>query len=276
MPPKLTYEYVKEIISNAGDKMVSTQYENAHKLLKIECGECGEIYKQNLNRFKKGGKHSVFVCTEKKKTRKFINPLIEYNKLRKVHSIKNTTRKCIYCKKEFNLNRRKQILCNTICQKGYQRQKAKDGHYKIIGSIGGKISVTKQNRRSKNEVYFYKLCEEWFGKKHLQSNSQIFNGWDADIVIHSHRIAISWNGVWHYKQICKNTTVESIQKRDDLKEIAIKKYKYDHYVIKDMGGYNRKFVEEQFDLFKLYLIEYEVEESNIFYCDDMWFIDDLE
>ena len=269
MPGKILYEEVETRILSSGDHLISESYENNKQLLEIRCGLCDETYEQTFDRFKRGYKHNWMICP------KYIKPHRAKPQRAKPQKVKNK-RKCVFCKREFISTRKKQKLCNMECRRGYEKVKAKDGHYKRIGRIGGRISVTKQSRRSKNEKYFYDLCVEWFGQDDVKSNPKMFDGWDADIVIVSYRMAVSWNGVWHYKQICKNTTVESIQKRDSLKEKAVNECGYNNYVIKDMGSHNKKFVEEQFELFKLYLIEYENEHTNMFYYNGVWLIDDLE
>ena len=67
-------------------------------------------------------------------------------------------------------------------------------------SIAGKksASIQQNERRSKNEKLFCVLCEQYFNK--VGHNEPIFNGWDVDILIYDLKIAILWNGVWHYKK----------------------------------------------------------------------------
>lgn len=110
-----------------------------------------------------------------------------------------------------------------------------------------KVKKSNKVRRSKNEIYFADLCIEYF--KNVETNEKIFNGWDADVIIHDIKIAILWNGKWHYEKIIKNHSVKQVQNRDRLKLIEIKNYGYEPYIIKDMGSYNKKFVEEQFKEF---------------------------
>ena len=54
-------------------------------------------------------------------------------------------------------------------------------------------------------------------------DSLIDRKWDADIIIHDYKIAILWNGAWHYKQISKNSSLIQIQNRDVIKINEIKK-----------------------------------------------------
>jgi hypothetical protein len=91
------------------------------------------------------------------------------------------------------------------------------------------------------------MCIEYFNN--VKHNEQLFNGWDADIIIEDIKTAVLWNGAWHYKQIMKNQNLKQIQSRDKIKLHEIKNCGYKTYVIKDMGKYNPLFVKEEFDKF---------------------------
>ena len=108
-------------------------------------------------------------------------------------------------------------------------------------------------RRSKNEIEFCKLCEEYFNN--VKHNECIFNGWDADIIIEDIKFAVLWNGPWHYKQITKSHSVKQTQNRDKIKIKEIKESGWTPYIIKDMGKANKDFVKEKFDEFLKYLKE---------------------
>ena len=108
-------------------------------------------------------------------------------------------------------------------------------------------------RRSKNEIQFCKLCEEYFDN--VKHNESIFNGWDADIIIEDIKFAVLWNGPWHYKQITKSHSVKQTQNRDKIKIKEIKESGWTPYIIKDMGKANKDFVKEKFDEFLKYLKE---------------------
>lgn len=107
------------------------------------------------------------------------------------------------------------------------------------------LQIQSEARRSKNEIYFAELCEKYFDT--IQTNVSIFNGWDADIIIEDIKYAILWNGVWHYKKITENHSVEQVQNRDKIKLKEIKNKGYTPYIIKDMGKHNKEFVEKQFE-----------------------------
>lgn len=103
------------------------------------------------------------------------------------------------------------------------------------------------DRRSKNEIYFAKLCKEYF--KNVKTNEKIFNGWDADVIIEDIKTAVLWNGRWHYEKIMEGHSLEQVQNRDRIKLNEIKKAGYTPYIIKDMGKHDPDFVKEKFEEF---------------------------
>jgi DNA-directed RNA polymerase subunit RPC12/RpoP len=134
----------------------------------------------------------------------------------------------------------------------------------MIGKNKGKILSKEQKekrkkrinfgivKRSQNEIYFGNLCKKHFKK--VLFNEEIFNGWDADVIIEDIRTAVLWNGKWHYEKIMKKHSVEQVQNRDRLKIIEIEKCGYKSYIIKDMGRYNKEFVEKEFKNFITYAV----------------------
>jgi hypothetical protein len=66
-----------------------------------------------------------------------------------------------------------------------------------------------------------------------------------------------WNGIWHYKQISKTQSLIQVQSRDKIKTSIIERMGYIPYVIKDMGKHNKKFVEQEFEIFLLMRIQME-------------------
>jgi G:T-mismatch repair DNA endonuclease (very short patch repair protein) len=113
---------------------------------------------------------------------------------------------------------------------------------------------SKQGKRSKNEIYFASLCKSKFKK--VVTNEQKFNGWDADVIIEDLKIAVLWNGKWHYEKITESHSLRQVQNRDKIKLKEINKAGYTSYVIKDMGKENKAFVEEEFKKFIKYIAEW--------------------
>jgi len=115
----------------------------------------------------------------------------------------------------------------------------------------GRMIAANKVKRSKNEIYFAELCKQKFSN--ITENEQFFDGWDADVILHDYKIAILWNGIWHYQKVNKKHSVEQVQSRDKIKLKKINQFNYIPYVIKDMGKHNKEFVEEKFNEFLLYL-----------------------
>lgn len=157
---------------------------------------------------------------------------------------------CPICKSNFSVpyKQRKQECCSKKCSmnKRYASQKYKDKCCEW-----GKKSANSQNKRSKNEIYFGELCKKSFNI--VDFNKPMFNGWDADIIIEKLKIAVLWNGKWHYEKITEKHSIGQVQNRDRIKIKEIIKLGYEPYIIKDMGRYKKKFVEEQFSIFKKHI-----------------------
>lgn len=110
---------------------------------------------------------------------------------------------------------------------------------------GGKHSAAARVKRSKNEILFAELCEERFSD--VKCNEPIFNGWDADIIIEDLKVAVLWNGKWHYEKVTRSHSLEQVQNRDKIKLKEIESAGYTPYVIKDMGKADPIFVRMEFE-----------------------------
>ena len=152
---------------------------------------------------------------------------------------------CKNCGKNLEVKfwKRHQLFCSRHCVMIWRNLNEN------IAQKGGLASVVSQskNKRSKNEIYFAELCKQNFNK--VLTNEPMFNGWDADVIIEDVKIAVLWNGKWHYKKIKKEHSVEQVQNRDKIKIKEIEERGYKVYVIKDMGKYKKEFVEEEFNKF---------------------------
>lgn len=145
---------------------------------------------------------------------------------------------CKMCGSKFEIKiNSKQKFCSRVCAS------------KSNGRLGGMKSS--QGKRSKNEILFAEFCKKHF--KNVSTNENIFNGWDADIILKDENIAVLWNGKWHYEVITKKHSLKQVQNRDKIKIKEIQKVGYTPYIIKDMGKYNPDFVQKQFNLFLEYM-----------------------
>ena len=230
------------IFQSKEDLLLSTTYDNNKTPLQIQCGICSKIYFQTYDRYKRSHRHNGCTST-------YIKPII----LKPII--------CLFCKKEFQPVKSVQQLCSVQCAKFFQKTPERRLLQKDSGSVGGRISAAKQVKRSKAEIYLAELCIEYFGEENIATNDPFFkdkkgNGWDADIIIHSKKTAILYNGIWHYKKITKTHSLEQMQARDAIKTVVIENNGYVPYVVKDLGKFNKKFVEEAFQLFLFSLINY--------------------
>lgn len=140
---------------------------------------------------------------------------------------------CSYCKEIFIVKRNKKY--NKYCSP------------KCSGRVGGLKTASLKIKRSKNEVLFSELCKSKF--INVFTNKPMFNGWDADIIIEDIKVAVLWNGKWHYEKITHKHSLEQVQNRDIIKIKEIEKSGYISYIIKDLGSYNIEFVEKEFEKF---------------------------
>lgn len=147
-------------------------------------------------------------------------------------------------------NRKKDHKCIKCSIDVKSHRKYCDPCLKERQSELGKRQAT--NRRSKNEILFASMCKEKFST--ILENPKMFNGWDADVVIEDLKIAVLWNGQWHYRdKIKSNHSLVQTQNRDKFKAEHIKNAGYKLFVVKDMGKYSPKFVEEKFEEFLKFL-----------------------
>jgi IS30 family transposase len=155
-----------------------------------------------------------------------------------IKKIKRGSKICEGCGKEFSLTgiKKERRFCKRSC---YDSSSIKSENSRISGIK----SSHSQNRRSKNEISFFNLCQE---KYEVLNNEPMFNGWDADVIIVDHKIAILWNGKWHYEKITKDHSLKQVENRDRIKIKEIKACGYYPYIIKDMGKENKEFVIEEF------------------------------
>lgn len=236
---KWTHEEAKSIIKNKGDKLLSKEYKNYGKKMRIRCGICKIIYKQCLRNFINGYQHAY--CS---------TGGIRQPPPAPARTIK--PRKCAHCNIKFTPRRNNAKLCSVKCWKAYEKSDEQREKKRIYGSMGGKKSAAIQSRRSKNEIYFAEQCKEVYGEDSVVTNKQMFGKWDADVVITTLKIAVLWNGIWHYKKVRNKHNVEDVQRRDAEKIAKIRECGYIPYVIKDMGKHDKMFVDNEFGVFMAY------------------------
>ena len=256
--PKTSNYIVKEMMVSIKISKKLCEFCKINKVKRLYykfcCPECYNEHKKSKNpKYKNQETRYCVICqkqlirNEKLCSRSCLGKYA--NSQKNINTIKD--RNCSFCNILFKPKHNSTRFCSKKCV----NESAKiDPKRKEIGRKGGRISAQKQQRRSKNEIYFAELCEKQFGFLNVLTNDPMFDGWDADIILPDHKIAILWNGIWHYQKITEKHSLLQVQSRDKYKLKIIAKYGYNPYIIKDMGKYNPKFVEEQFEIFKQTLI----------------------
>ena len=196
-----------------GRKCANIRLDDKSESKTILCSKC--LLQKNVN---KRSKQKICNSCQIKPKRKLRN-LVEFI--------------CEVCNKNFQ-DKKSRVYCSKSCS---TIKRNKDG----MARKAGLKSVHSQSRRSKNEIAFANLCINKFTK--VLTNEPLFNGWDADIIIEDLKVAILWNGVWHYKKITEKHSLLQIQNRDSIKIDEIVKSGYIPYVIKDMGKFSMEKVE---------------------------------
>jgi hypothetical protein len=130
--------------------------------------------------------------------------------------------------------------CSLNCTRELQRTVGHNAMLKLwidpakmkeISSKAGRKSAAVTVRRSKDEIKLFELCSDIVLADH---NKVLVNGWDADIVIDKYKIAIMWNGPWHYKEMKhKNHSLVQVQNRDRIKIKQITECGYTVFVFED-------------------------------------------
>lgn len=65
------------------------------------------------------------------------------------------------------------------------------------------------------------------------------------------KIAILWNGVWHYENICGQ--LKQVQNRDKIKYSEIVKAGYMPYIIVDLGKFSKKKCFKELERFNSFI-----------------------
>ena len=231
-----------------GSKKADKRYGEI-KQIEVNCFKCKKSYIVEEREYLFPQKEKYYcskICSNSRNWNKE-DKKVKSDALIGVKRTKQIITKCKNCGKNIEHSiTKKRIFCSQSCTTLWYNKNT--DRCKIAGLKSSEIQ--KNNKRSKNEIYFSELCKKEFKK--VRTNEQIFNGWDADVIIDDYKVAVLWNGKWHYEKITKKHSVKQVQNRDKIKIHEIKKMKYKPYIIKDMGKYNKIFVENEFEKFKKY------------------------
>lgn len=127
---------------------------------------------------------------------------------------------CHICHKWFIVRNGVRLkTCSPECQHELRSQKGRENPG--LGTF-----------RSKDEIKLFELCKEKF--QDSEPNVKLVDNWDADISIPSLKIAIFWNGPWHYKDMkMKSHSLEQVQNRDRIKTKLFQEHGWKVIVFED-------------------------------------------
>ena len=230
------------------------QYLNAWLSEKHTCEKCGKVMTEKFGsgRFCSracANSHQLSEDTKSKISKTLVNHLPtsgqrSYQSKRLLIAKENYSKNIKYCS-----------ICGKILPFDRRFYKTCGGEdcLKTAYSNAGKISATTVTKRSKNEIAFCDLCEKYFGLDKVIHNVPMFNGWDADIILVDFKLAILWNGPWHYKKVTKSHSLAQVQTRDLIKLNEIQKCGFTPYIIEDMSKASSDKVLKEFNLLLDYI-----------------------
>ena len=216
----------KEKLKNAsklgasnGAKATSSKYKKVKEQLELDysknpnlCNYCESI----LSFTKRNNKFCSSSCSAKSGNKTRIENGYDHSKCSEKISktLKNNSQS--YTKIKFKICR--ECDMSFIWAKG--RSKSLVWCSKECAYIG-RSKIARNNpglgtKRSKHEIELFELCKSSFSN--VTHNEALFNGWDADILLHDYKIAILWNGPWHYREMnIGNHSLKQVQNRDAIK-----------------------------------------------------------
>lgn len=154
---------------------------------------------------------------------------------------------CCVCNIEFIYKHDGRTTCSKQCSSTRR---------KIAGAKGGRVTSSLSfgtRSRSKNERYFSTLLSDHFNN--ILTNKRMFGEYDADIILEDLKIAIHWNGPFHFLPIFGSEHLNHIQTRDELRYSSIVLCGYTNYIINDQDnkGFSKLKCEEELQKLLLWI-----------------------
>jgi len=196
----------------------------ANELENRVCEYCGKKYKPSESKSKYCSREcsnkDSRVCSEKRKAK--VKRTMEMKHLNEGTLISTFDFETLYpqvCEVcgEFFLHTRKNRTCSSSCA----------GALRLLTKQEKGVEIPK---RSKAEIELFNLMSQDHDCEH---NKPIFNGFDADIIIHALKLAIEWNGPWHYKKMMESHSLKAVKIKDRKKVREVLKKGYRILIIKD-------------------------------------------
>ena len=156
-----------------------------------------------------------------------------------------------YCSRKCNASHREQLAVKTYtCPCGKSVRKAqsyiKYEQQGVYCSIKCCHKYKTYKSRSLNEELFYNKIKELYPS--AAANVAI-EGREADILLDELKIAVHWNGIWHYKPIRGAKILNDIQRRDHERYQIFEAAGFSNYIIRDDNSHDPSKVQEELDRF---------------------------
>lgn len=243
-------ERIELVCSYCGDKferLESASSDSANDFCSHRCSA------KHYNRIKedekiKSGTASIFICMECGMTKR-CNPYIRSAKkfcshlCKKSHTLKKykileqnqpiekeLKKVCLSCKEEFNVYPPSDIIKRKYCS-GTCRNKENN---KILRGFRSKAEFALEHA----------LNNKFPGEEITFNNRTILNGLELDVYFPKLKLAIEWNGVYHYKQIRDEKSFIRTQTTDIKKQQLCLEQDITLLVIKDLTS-NKNFIENE-------------------------------
>ena len=99
-------------------------------------------------------------------------------------------------------------------------------------SLRGRQNPGLGTKRSKDEISLFEYLSEHFNN--IDHSYIVSNGWDTDIALLDYKIAIFWNGPWHYREMnIGNHSLKQVQNRDTIKKNLFTKLGWEVIIYED-------------------------------------------
>lgn len=209
--------------------------------LKVKCSWCFNTFLKTLSQIKKTKNHFCNQSCAAHYNNKHRPPQSKETKIKISQSLKKRAdlkgRKmpmendvyykfCKICGNKFYHKQRSPIsMCSTKCRNELKRRVNVDTE-KRLGGIW-----ERRKSRSKGEKLLASKLKE--NNVKVLTNKRMFDGFDADIILPDYKMAIHWNGAWHWKPIAGINLLNKIKARDRLRYEAVERCGYVNYIIID-------------------------------------------
>jgi hypothetical protein len=176
---------------------------NKGRIKKVKCNECNVLYDTGIT-------SSSCLCKDCKEKR-------------------TEELECKNCNTKFDYKlkhgKRKKKYCSNKCKNEYLLEFRRNQGFELSKNIV---------KRSKDEIALFNLCEQL--DYCITHNEPVIEGygWDADIIIRDIKVAILWNGPWHYREMnIGNHSLKQVKNRDRIKTKLFEENGWKVYVFED-------------------------------------------